>query len=257
MPSQRRHRACIGDVDTALQQLEAGHAALVQRRDLAIDDGGLSLDVMRQDRQLRILPIDHIPVARNHPDLAVLDVADGADAVPLHFVDPDIVLRRIASADLREHRRADLGKGRLLLCRLLRGLLLQSLSDLLLRAPGQNADGVIFRVPSGLRGGIFLFEQKPFIPLAALHADQCELSGHFFAVDAKLEVAARKLFVRRSVTEQLIRAPIPQHDAARRRSCPWESRLRSFRTRWDDPRPSSPDAFPPDRASDPWERPRI
>ena len=213
VPGAARHRAGVGHIDAALQQLETGHAALVQGRDFAIHDRGLRLDVMRQDRQLGILPVDQIAVARNHPDLAVLDIAECADAVPFHLVDPLGIGRRDAgcrSAPASARRCQAASSAVFFRC-----IALQPPSDLLLRPPGQNADRVIFRVPSGLRGGIFLLEEEPLVPLAALHAHDGELARDLFAVQEELEVAARKLFFRRGVAQKLVGAPIPQHDAAR------------------------------------------
>ncbi len=48
----------------------------------------VAFDVMRKNRELGILAVDHIAVAGDHAQFAVLDVAEGADAVPLHFEKP-------------------------------------------------------------------------------------------------------------------------------------------------------------------------
>ena len=73
---------------------------------------------------------------------------------------------------------------------------------------------MILGIPAGLRGGVLLLEQQPLVAFAALGSDDGELAGELFAGEAKLEIAARKLFFGGRVAQQLIRAAIPQHHAA-------------------------------------------
>ena len=87
--------------------------------------------------------------------------------------------------------------------------------DLLLRASGQHAARVIFHVPTGLGVRVLLFDEQPFVALAAIaHPHQREFAFELFAMHPELEIAALDLCGSGRVAEQLVRAAVPQHNAS-------------------------------------------
>ena len=74
-----------------------------------------------------------------------------------------------------------------------------ALRDLFLRSSREHAFRVIFRIPTGSGSGVFLFNQEPFVALAALGAYNRKIAVDLFAGNLKLEIATRQLFFRRGV----------------------------------------------------------
>ena len=63
---------------------------------------------------------------------------------------------------------------------------------------------------------VALFDEQPLVAFAAaLHEDQGEIAVQLLAVEAELQVAARQLALGVAVAQQLERAAVPQHHAAR------------------------------------------
>src|SRR5215831_2139250 len=103
MPGQSGNGGRVSHHDSALKALEAGDSALVESYDLGVQNRFSRLHAMRQNRELGILTVHRIAFARNQAQLAVLDVAEGANAVPFDLVQPLFVRGRSPAADLRQH----------------------------------------------------------------------------------------------------------------------------------------------------------
>ncbi len=222
---QVRDAVGVGDRDARLDEAEARAAVFVEHRDLAVENGGGRFEEVRQDAELGILLVAALLVAREDAELALLDEADGADAVPFHFVEP-VGARRRASGESGEHgldgagqrgfrrrraaSRAIAGGGS---CRFVDGG--KVVGDFLLGAAGEHAARVVLDVPAGFRGGVLLLDEQPLVALAAIfHADQGEFAGELFAVQAELEIAALDLGLAGCVAEQIEGAAVPEHHAA-------------------------------------------
>jgi len=88
--------------------------------------------------------------------------------------------------------------------------------DLFLGAPREHAGGVVLYVPSRRRKFVALFDEEPFLPFpAALHVDQREIAVQLLAVQPEFQIAARQLLRPRNAAQQVERAAVPQHHAAR------------------------------------------
>ena len=219
-----RHRVCIGHRDARLDQAETGAALVIEHRDLAVQNRLRCLDVARQNAQLGILLIAALSGSRENAQLVVFDKADRAHAIPFHFVEPANRPKAGASRGWRAwgttargigaftapagiDRDWGLGVGDWLGRKVL--------GDFLLRAACEDAARVIFDVPAGLRLGVFLLDEQPFVALAAsAHQHQREFAAQLFAMQAKFEIAALDLRQRRRVAQQFVAAAIPQHHAA-------------------------------------------
>ena len=101
-----RDRVRVLRVNPRLDQLEMRNALLIQHHDLAIQNGLLRLDVMRQHLQLRILPFASIVVPRIDVQRPVVDVDQSADPVPLDFEDPVGAFRELVR-QCRAHGREE------------------------------------------------------------------------------------------------------------------------------------------------------
>ncbi len=133
--------------------------------------------------------------------------------------------------------------------------------DFFLRAAGLHAVCEVLDIPRSLRGVIFLLDDQPGIPVAALaailHVDDRPGAAQFLAMQMELKIAARDLGRARFFADQIECPAIPQHHAARRRSCLWGCCLRNRRNRADGPRPWQRGASRKGRATGLWEPPTI
>src|SRR6516164_3443948 len=109
MAGKCRNRARFADCNSPLKPLEAGNAPLVECCDLAVQDRLRGVHMMRKNGKLWILAVHEVAVAGHHAKLSVIDVAKGADTVPLDFVEPFFASGRRAAAYLRQHWRDVLG----------------------------------------------------------------------------------------------------------------------------------------------------
>ena len=109
----------------------------------------------------------------------------------------------------------------------------------------------------GLRLGVLLLDEQPFVALAAAaHQHQREFAAQLFAVQTKFEIAALDLRQRRRVAQQFIGAAIPQHHAAAAVLALRNVALEAAVVDADDLPRASRDVWPAAPGSDLWEPPR-
>src|ERR1035437_9103955 len=224
---QVRNGMGIAVGDPRLDQVEPRNAFLVEHRDFAVEHRLIGGDVVMHHGQLGVLPLAPQPAAGLDAHLFALHERDGAHAVPLDFEQPLLAARRTLG-ERRGHRldrRGHLRLAHALYAREInfrffftrRGLPRRQVArDFLLGAPRERAGGVVLDVPSRRRKLVALLDEEPLLPFpAALHVDQREIAVQLLAVQPEFQVAARQLLGSRNAAQQVERAAVPQHHAAR------------------------------------------
>ena len=87
-------RIGIGLRDARLNQFEARHALFIERGDLAIQNGLVRGDVVRDHAQFGVLLFAGMAGAGDQPDGFAIDEADGPHAVPFDLEQPFVAARR-------------------------------------------------------------------------------------------------------------------------------------------------------------------